>query len=725
MIDKATVDRILDAADIVEVVSDFVSLKRRGANYVGLCPFHNEKTPSFSVSKSKGICHCFSCGKGGSPVNFIMEHEQMSYYEALKYLANKYHIEIHERELTDKERAEQSERESMLIINETANKIFEDNLYNTPDGKEIGLTYFNQRGFSPAIIKKFKLGYSLDNRNALYNTLASKGYNTRLIFETGLCVEDKHGGGFDRFKGRAMFPVMNIAGKIIAFGGRTLKNEPAKYINSPESIIYRKSYELYGLYQAKHAIVKNNKCYLVEGYADVISMHQSGFENTVASSGTSLTEGQIRLIHRFTDNVTVLYDGDAAGIKASLRSIDLLLAEGLNIKVLLLPDGDDPDSFSRKHSTSEIQAYINEHETDFIQFKMQILLEGAKNDPIKKSEVIRDVIKSIAVIPVEITRSVYTKECSRRLEIDEQVLINELEKIIAGNKRKDFEKKQKEQNIANIESEQNASTASIDSSIQNSTSAKQSAQKNSDTNMLYPYERTIIKYVIKYGMADFCDATDGNGNIFQIPVLTYIDNELNTDNIIFSDTIFHRIYDEAKDIATSFSDAYNSFLVKLSEQSDAMYKDGITKIQQDITSIDDIQARENVLKEQIEVERNKQISEFKTNFIEKRLCSSPDDMIRNASSELISEKYYLSKIHTRFSPIKSEYDQLTKLIPEAIYNLKSAIILRQIKDIQHSLQSPKDPATTQAALTRLQELFDLRAQLAKCLGDRVVNPKTK
>ena len=359
MIDKATVAQILDAADIVEVVSDFVSLKRRGANYVGLCPFHNEKTPSFSVSKAKGICHCFSCGKGGSPVNFIMEHEQMSYTEALKYLANKYHIEVHERELTDKEREEQSERESMLIINEAANKHFEDNLMNTADGKEIGLTYFAERGFSMATIKKFRLGYSLDNRTDLYSTLTRQGYNPKFLIETGLCVDDKRGGGFDRFKGRAMFPVMNVAGKIIAFGGRTLKNEPAKYINSPESVIYKKSNELYGLYQAKQSIVKHNKCFLVEGYADVISMHQSGFDNAVASSGTSLTEGQIRLIHRFTDNVTVLYDGDAAGIKASLRSIDLLLAEGLNIKVLLLPDGHDTDSFARSHSTSEIQAYID------------------------------------------------------------------------------------------------------------------------------------------------------------------------------------------------------------------------------------------------------------------------------------------------------------------------------------------------------------------------------
>lgn len=727
MIDKATVDRILDAADIVEVVSDFVSLKRRGANYVGLCPFHNEKTPSFSVSKSKGICHCFSCGKGGSPVNFIMEHEQMSYYEALKYLAQKYHIEIHERELTDKERAEQSERESMLIINETANKIFEDNLFNTPDGKEIGLPYFNERGFSPAIIKKFRLGYSLDNRSALYKSLSSKGYNPRLIFETGLCVDDKHGGGFDRFKGRAMFPVINVAGKIIAFGGRTLKHEPAKYINSPESTIYKKSNELYGLFQAKHSIVKNDKCYLVEGYADVISMHQSGFENTVASSGTSLTEGQIRLIHRFTNNVTVLYDGDAAGIKASLRSIDLLLAEGLNIKVLLLPDGDDPDSFSRKHSTSEIETYIKENETDFIQFKMHILLEGTKDDPIKKSAVIQDVIKSIAVIPFPITRSIYTKECSRRLEIDEQILLNEIEKIIAQNKRKDLERKQKEKNLAQIDNAQtiNNEISEIQISEDDKSRSKVGIPNSNSSyeDILFPYEKTIIKYIIKYGLSDFCEASDENGDIIQLSVLNYISNEFNTDNIQFTNSTFALIFKEAVSISAEFSEAYNAFIPKLNETADKMYQQGIDEIKQSQKGIEDIETREKLLKERIDNEKARQLTEFKINYLEKKLCSSPNDLIRNTASDLISEKHHLSKIHTRFSPVKSEYERITKLIPEAIYNLKSAIILCQIKDIQRNLPSIIDTQEAQDALVRLQELFDLRAQLAKCLGDRVVNPK--
>ena len=352
MIDRETVDKILDAVDIVDVVSDFVHLRRRGANYIGLCPFHNEKTPSFSVSRSKGICKCFSCGKGGSAVNFIMEHEQMSYYEALKYLAKKYHIEVKERELTDKEKQEQSERENMLVINEFAMKQFEGNIYGTDEGRNIGLSYFYERGFNDSIIKKFHLGYSLDNSTALYDTIKKHGFNPKYAIETGLCIHNER-GYYDRFKGRVMFPVLNIAGKVIAFGGRTLKKDDrAKYVNSPESTIYKKSNELYGLFQAKRGIVNKDKCFLVEGYTDVLSMHQAGIENVVASSGTSLTEGQIRMIHRFTDNITVLYDGDAAGIKASLRGIDMLLAEGLNVKVLLLPDGDDPDSFAKKHSAT-------------------------------------------------------------------------------------------------------------------------------------------------------------------------------------------------------------------------------------------------------------------------------------------------------------------------------------------------------------------------------------
>ncbi len=722
MIDKATVAQILDAADIVEVVSDFVSLKRRGANYVGLCPFHNEKTPSFSVSKAKGICHCFSCGKGGSPVNFIMEHEQMSYTEALKYLANKYHIEVHERELTDKEREEQSERESMLIINEAANKHFEDNLMNTADGKEIGLTYFAERGFSMATIKKFRLGYSLDNHTDLYSTLTRQGYNPKFLIETGLCVDDKRGGGFDRFKGRAMFPVMNVAGKIIAFGGRTLKNEPAKYINSPESVIYKKSNELYGLYQAKQSIVKHNKCFLVEGYADVISMHQSGFDNAVASSGTSLTEGQIRLIHRFTDNVTVLYDGDAAGIKASLRSIDLLLAEGLNIKVLLLPDGHDPDSFARSHSTNEIQAYIDANETDFIQFKMRILLDGAENDPIKKAAVIKDVVKSIAVIPFPITRSVYTKECSNRLDINEQILLNEINKVIDLNKKKEFEKKQSRQQSDNDNGEPAQTDINITSAITGQEATSTENSNSGNERILYRQEREVIKYVIKYGMVDFCEGFDESGNTYTMSLLDYVANELNIDNIQFSNRVFARIFNESMNLIDVFARSLEDFTTKMEQEAAEMHATGIAEIQKLHIDIAEIESREKELNERIETHKANLTHEFKANFIEKQLCSSSDDTIRTTSLDLVSEKYQLSKIHIKHNTLPSESQRLTKLIPEAIYNWKSALILCQIKEIQREM--PKmDKDGVQNALKHLQELYNLRAELAKYLGDRVVNPK--
>lgn len=722
MIDKATIERIIDAADIVEVVSDFVSLKRRGSNYVGLCPFHNEKTPSFSVSKSKGICHCFSCGKGGSPVNFIMEHEQLSYYEALKYLANKYHIEVHERELTDKERAEQSERESMLIINESACKIFEDNLNDTPDGRDIGLAYFNQRGFSQQTIKKFRLGYSLDGRSDLYNELTSRGYNRQRIFDTGLCIEDRHGGGFDRFKGRVMFPVLNIAGKIIAFGGRTLKNDPAKYVNSPESLIYKKSNELYGLYQAKQAIVKKDKCFLVEGYADVISMHQSGFENTVASSGTSLTNGQIRLIHRFTENVTVLYDGDAAGIKASLRSIDLLLAEGLNIKVLLLPDGDDPDSFSRKHSTTEIEEYIAANEADFIQFKIRILLEGTGNDPIKKVAVINDVVQSIAVIPSNISRSVYIKECSRQLDIDEQVIIHEIDKVILKNHEKEFEAKRKADNAATkAQQEENSPSKPEETNITNVENGPTTTRHIAESS-LYPYEREITKYVAKYGMSDFCDVTDSEGNTQHWSVLQYITSTLTNDGINISDTGLCRVIEAAKEVYTEFDEAYSHFIQSLEAEMSIEYDKGIGQIKSELLSLEEIKAKENALSEKIADLKDNEIALFKTNFIEKKLCSSPDDLVRNISSDLVSEKHNLSKIHTVNSPIRTESDRLIKLIPEAINNLKSAIISCRIKELQNQLPLITDPEQSAATLDQLKELYSMRSKLAKYIGDRVVNP---
>ena len=432
MIDRATIQRVMDATDIVDVVKEFVTLRKSGANYKGLCPFHNERTPSFSVSPAKQLCKCFSCGKGGNAVHFLMELEQMTYPEAIKWLGRKYGIEVKEKELTDTERIEQSERESMFALNEWANNYFQNILHDNVDGVAIGMAYFRSRGFRDDIIRKFNLGYSLEQRDAFANAAMAHGFSKEYLLKTGLCYQTEDGHLFDRYHGRVIFPVHTVSGRVVAFGGRVLNTEKhknvGKYVNSPESEIYSKSHELYGLYQAKQAIVKHGRCFLVEGYTDVISMHQSGVENVVASSGTSLTEGQIRLLHRFTENITVLYDGDAAGIKASLRGIDMLLAEGLNIKVLLLPDGDDPDSFARKHRSEEFQNYIDQHQVDFIKFKTDLLLKGAEGDPIKRAELITDVVHSISVIPNEVVRQMYIKESAVALSVNEELIVNEINK---------------------------------------------------------------------------------------------------------------------------------------------------------------------------------------------------------------------------------------------------------------------------------------------------------
>ena len=431
MIDKFTSNRIHDAAQIVDVVSDFVTLKKRGVNYVGLCPFHSDSTPSFYVSPSKNICKCFACGEGGTAVQFIMKHEQVSYYEALRYLAKKYYIEIKERELSDEEKQERSDRESMLVVNSWAQKFFTSRLYETDEGKTIGLPYFVERGFREDTIRKFQLGYSLNKRDDLYQSAQKQGYNETYLLKTGLVHKRDDGKYADRFFGRVMFPIHTLSGKVVAFGGRLLgKHEKvSKYVNSPESEIYSKSNELYGIYFAKQAIVKEDKCFLVEGYTDVISMHQTGIENVVASSGTALTQGQIRLIHRFTNNITVLYDGDEAGIKAANRGVNMFLEEGMNVKIVLLPDGEDPDSFARSRNSFDFKVYIKEHEVDFIRFKTELLLKKATDDPIEKVKLIRDVLESIAIIPDNIIRSVYIKECSQLLEEREQLLIDEVIKI--------------------------------------------------------------------------------------------------------------------------------------------------------------------------------------------------------------------------------------------------------------------------------------------------------
>jgi DNA primase len=429
MIDHATIERIIDAAEISDVVSDFVTLRRRGVNMLGLCPFHNEKTPSFTVSPAKGIFKCFGCGKGGNSVNFIMEHENLTYPEALKWLAKKYHIDVVEHEDTEEQKQLNDERESLMIVSGFAQKYFTRFLWEENEGRTIGLSYFRERSFRDDTLKKFEVGYAPDGKAPFTEAAQKEGYKMDFLEKAGLTIK-RDDWVRDRFAGRVMFPIHNLAGRVIAFGGRILKEDKniAKYLNSPESEIYHKSKVVYGIFQAKREISKTDKCYLVEGYTDVLSMHQAGIENVVASSGTALTADQIRLIKRFTPNITIIYDGDQAGIKASLRGIDLVLEEGMNVKVLLLPDGEDPDSFAKKMGASGYQKYITENETDFIQFKTRLLLKSTENDPVAKAKLITDVIRSVAVIPDTITRSVYIRECSKLLDVNEEILYAEVQK---------------------------------------------------------------------------------------------------------------------------------------------------------------------------------------------------------------------------------------------------------------------------------------------------------
>lgn len=722
-IDQETVNRILDAADIVEVVSDFVKLKRRGANYIGLCPFHNERTPSFSVSKAKGLCKCFSCGKGGSAVGFIMELEQMTYVEALRYLAKKYNIEIKEHEMTDAERQAASERESLLAVNQFALGEFERNLTEDPDGIAIGLSYFRERGINDVAIRRFHLGYSLDRRDALYNAARSHGYSEQYLVESGLCIKNDHGQVYDRFKGRVIYPVFSISGKVVAFGGRTLRSDKAvaKYVNSPESIIYSKSNELYGLYQAKQSIVKKNKCILVEGYMDVISMSQSGIENVVASSGTSLTEGQIRLIHRFTENVTVIYDSDAAGIKASLRGIDMLLSEGMKIKVLLLPEGDDPDSFAQSHTTQEVEEYMAANETDFIRFKTRILLEGAENDPLKRAEVITDIVKSIACIPDNIARTVYISECSRLLQIDEKVLKLEVDKASA---RRNDGSEYKATNIA-ANDRQSTVTAAESTAV----NERQRSDNSAARRLLESCEKELLRYVLKYGMVKFCDAADEAGNTFPLQLIEYVSDELTVDNITWTVPSFAGAYNAAMEL---FNNSWSADLMQHEADTrnryDAMWQEGMQQIQATATDMADIKKQEVALKERCEQFYDDEMNRFAEDYLELRLASSPDSDIRRITTDLVSDRHQLSKVHTKYTKIETERDRLFEIVPKAIAGVKDAhlaIMLKQETDALARLdQSAPDYGERMlACMKNIDTYTRLRMELARNLGERVIVPR--
>ena len=536
MIDRLTIEKIKDAANIVDVVGEFVTLRKAGANYKGLCPFHNEKTPSFIVSPSRGTCHCFGCGKGGNSISFIMEHEQMTYPEALRWLANKYHIEIHERELSDDEKREQSERESMFIVNEWAAKYFEEILHGDGEMASIGMQYFRSRGFRDDIIRKFQLGFDLNDRLALAQTALKKGYKADYLLKTGICYQNDRGELIDRYAGRVIFPWIGISGKVVGFGGRKLdaatKGVQQKYVNSPDSDIYHKDHELYGIYQAKKTIAKEDRVYMVEGYTDVISMHQCGIENVVANSGTALSVHQIHTLHRFTSNITLLYDGDAAGIHAALRGTDMLLAEGMNLKVLLLPEGEDPDSFARKHTAIDFRKYIEENQTDFIQFKTDLLLKNQR-DPLKRSEAINSIVQSIAVVQNQILRDTYLHDCAQRIGINEGTLINQMNRYIR-------EKKEGRSSDTGVRREEIVSTPKIN--LQNSSVS---------SGGVSTIEKMLIQMIIRYGeMVVFRNIEDEEGNVYNLTVAQFIHYNMATDGLQFSSELYNRILSEAVEHCT-------------------------------------------------------------------------------------------------------------------------------------------------------------------------------
>jgi len=649
MIDKSTIDRIIDVAEITEVVQDFVTLKRRGVNFLGLCPFHNEKTPSFTVSPAKGIYKCFGCGRGGNAVNFVMEHEHMSYPEALKYLARKYHIEVIEKELTVEEIQLQNEKESLLVVLSFAKKYFHETLFHSDEGISIGLSYFKERNFRHEVLKKFEVGYSPEQRNALTSKALEAGYKIDFLTKTGLTI-DKENYRFDRFAGRIIFPIHSLSGQVVGFGGRILKSDAkaAKYLNSPESDIYHKSRVLFGLYQAKKEIVAQSKCFLVEGYTDVLALHQANIENVVASSGTALTSDQVRLIKRFTPNITIIFDGDDAGLKASLRGIDIVLEEGLNVKVVMLPEGEDPDSYSKKISATEFSDFISKNEKDFIKFKTELLIKESENDPIGRANLIRDIVRSISVIPDSINRSVYLKECSILLKVDEKVLYHETNKI---------RRNKTEQKYKRLKSQEKET---IDRPLKSQ--ALPSILDNSEAQ-----EREIIRLLLNYGNEELFTVMDENDEEQTILVLEYIISEIQGDELTLENTIYQQIFEEYSENFSKnnildqkyFINHPNSEISKLSAQllSQAYDLSKIWKRHDNLIETEDMKLKEVV-------------PETVNSFKSKRVIKAQMDL--QEKLELAQKKNNLDEIEE----IQEQIISLNNLKKEISKNLGFRIIIK-------------------------------------------------
>lgn len=713
-IDNETVRKILDTADIVEVVSDFVKLRRSGSGYMGLCPFHNERTPSFSVSKAKGICKCFSCGKGGSPVGFIMELEKLSYTEALRWLARKYNIEIKEREMTPEERAAASERESMLALNEFALNFFEHALTETEEGRNIGLSYFRERGISDASIKKFRLGYSPEQRDALALAATKKGYSAEMLRTTGLCSASERGTLYDKYRGRVIYPIFGLSGKVLGFGARTLKSDKniAKYMNSPESVIYHKSNELYGLFQARRAIVSQDKCILVEGYMDVISMSQRGVENVVASSGTSLTEGQIALIHRFTENVTVIYDSDAAGIKASIRGIDMLLAQGMKIKVMLLPDGEDPDSFAKAHTLEEIQQYMAENETDFIRFKAKIMQSGTDpHDPVARAGIISAMSKSISVIPDDVLRSEYVKECARLLSSSEEIVALQVAKYRNENLEKEGVKSKQEQ----------AETPKV---MSDPTIPVRAPRTQDKAAFVRPCEMEVLRLLVRYGMVTLATVQDADGRETAISVIDYARQELEGDEIEFINPDLGALYQAIIGLQVDWEAELPAIMEHAAQVRRQFFDDEMLKVRERSLSMAELTKQGEKIEALAADAETEAINQAAEQFVARRLSQCPDNAVRTLATTLISEKYVLSKIYTKDNQkVETERELLPTRVPRAIYGLKSAHLQWEEKELRRKLMEQPDLENATEILSSLQNMRKIIAEIAKFLGERIILPR--
>lgn len=775
MIDKATVQRIKDAADIVEVVSDYVHLTRRGGNYMGLCPFHNERTPSFSVNKRRNFCYCFSCHKGGSPVNFIMEKEGISYHDALLQLAKKYGIKVEERELTDEERKLATEREGLMIAAEWAMKQMENDLVNTQDGRDIGLSYLYSRGVTEEAIRKFHLGYALDKGSHLTPMMLNAGFELDVLRALGVTGQSQSGNLYDKYRGRVIFPIMNSSGKVVGFGGRDLKGGPAKYINSPESPLYHKNNELYGIYQAKTEIVRQDKCFLVEGYLDVISMWQSGMQNTVASSGTALTDGQIAIIHRFTNNITLLYDGDSAGIKAALRGINMLLSHKMKVTVLLLPDGDDPDSFARKHTPEEFRDYVASHETDIIRFKMQVLMADAGDNLQKRSQAINSVIESIACIPDDVERSLYIQECSRQLGIDEATVAHAAGKAryaIVQQQRQERNRRQAERdyplnsgadatqngnasgdtaaNAANaIEGEEGNAMGNVAGGAigeNGSTGAYTritSAQRESHTRTepavspIEKVERNIIDQMVRYGFMPFNldsdndeqEATDESGNEnddISYMMLDFIRDELDADSIKFSVPAYSNLYDCLRNRIDEFLIDRENFRLKIEDKIAKAREEGRIEISHKCSSISDIEQAERKLEEELTAMRERELMEFARFYPGDYLASHENSEIRRLANEAINEKYVLSNIFTAKSS-QNEEEAITLGVIRAMTEWKNEILNEHLASLMDKFrrESGKDPDEDMKMMQQINRIMSMRSQVAKNIGDRILYAKRR